>query len=169
VSRYVSSRARLEDTIADEPVQMPGVTVVNWDGKDAEGLIRKLFEMSGSAFSRNKFFKPIGFGSFMDLYRPILPFIDPAHVLFARNGETLVGFLFGMADQRSGAAILKTYASALRGVGHMLADTYHRRAIDMGFTHVIHALMHENNVSRSASEKHKATVFRRYALMARKL
>ena len=67
------------------------------------------------------------------------------------------------------AAILKTYASGLRGVGHLLADTYHRRALDMGFTQVIHALMHEDNASRDRSEKHKAHTFRRYALMGRLL
>jgi hypothetical protein len=173
VSRYVSARALLVNTIAGEPIEMPGITVANWDGKDAEGLVKKLFEMSGTAFRNNRFFKPITLESFLELYRPIMPFIDPQHVFFARQGETLVGFLFGMPDRaaRDGkpAAILKTYASALRGVGHLLADTYHRRAIEMGFTHVIHALMHEDNASRGSSEKHKATIFRRYALMARKL
>jgi hypothetical protein len=173
VSRYVSARALLRNTITEEPVGMPGITVANWDGKDAEGLIQKLFAMSGTAFRNNRFFKPIDLESFLDLYRPIMPFVDPQHVFFARQGEQLVGFLFGMPDRlaRDGkpAAILKTYASALRGVGHLLADTYHRRAIEMGFTDVIHALMHEDNVSRGSSEKHKATIFRRYALMALKL
>jgi hypothetical protein len=173
VSRYVSARALLSNTITEGPVEMPGVTVANWDGKDAEGLIQKLFAMSGAAFQKNRFFKPIGLESFLDLYRPIMPFVDPEHVFFARQGEALVGFLFGMPDRAAPdgkpAAILKTYASALRGVGHLLADTYHRRAIEMGFTHVIHALMHEDNASRASSEKHKATVFRRYALMALKL
>jgi hypothetical protein len=173
VSRYVSSRALLANTITEERVEMPGITVANWDGRDAEGLIQKLFAMSGTAFRNNRFFKPISLDSFLDLYRPIMPFIDPQHVFLARQGETLVGFLFGMPDRaaRDGkpAAILKTYASALRGVGHLLADTYHRRAIEMGFTDVIHALMHEDNASRASSEKHKATIFRRYALMALKL
>jgi hypothetical protein len=173
VSRYVSARALLRNTITEEPVSMPGVIVANWDGKDAEGLIQKLFAMSGTAFRNNRFFKPIDLESFLDLYRPIMPFVDPQHVFFARRGEQLVGFLFGMPDRIAPdgkpAAILKTYASALRGVGHLLADTYHRRAIEMGFTDVIHALMHEDNVSRGSSEKHKATIFRRYALTARKL
>lgn len=174
VSRYVSARARLADTIDEEPVQVPGVTVVQWDGKDAERLIRNLFEMSGLAFSRNRFFKPIGFEPFLDLYRPLLPLLDPRHVLFAHDASgDLVGFLFGMPDRPSGtdkpAAILKTYASRLRGVGHLLADSYHRRAIDMGFEHVIHALMHEDNISRDRSSRHGADIFRRYALMGRKL
>jgi hypothetical protein len=65
--------------------------------------------------------------------------------------------------------ILKTYASRRRGVGHLLADTFHRRALALGFTHVIHALMHVDNVSRGRSARHATSVFRRYALMGRVL
>jgi hypothetical protein len=39
----------------------------------------------------------------------------------------------------------------------------------MGFTEVIHALMHEDNASRERSTRHKANLFRRYALMGRVL
>jgi hypothetical protein len=173
ISNYASSRALLRDTIGDEPISMPDVTVTAWDGSGAEDLIGKLFEMSGSAFAGNRFFKPITLTAFLELYRPVLPLLDPRHILFAHGPSgQLVGFLFGMPDRLAGAlpaAILKTYASAMRGVGHVLADTYHRRAIDMGFVEVIHALMHEDNASRQRSERHNAHVFRRYALMGREL
>jgi hypothetical protein len=174
VSSYVSARAKLVDTIAGAPVDMPGITVSAWDGEGAERLIGQLFGMSGSAFSGNHFFKPIGLEAFLELYRPVLPMLDPRHMLFARgSGGELVGFLFGMPDHlaRNGkpAAILKTYASGLRGVGHLLADTYHRRAIELGHDEVIHALMHEDNVSRERSARHKAEIFRRYALMGLEL
>lgn len=173
ISNYVSSRARLVDTIQQDPVTMPGVSVTPWDGEGAELLIRKLFEMSGSAFSGNRFFKPIDVNTFLEIYRPLLPLLDPRHILFARGpNDALVGFLFGMPDRVARdrpAAILKTYASGLRGVGRLLADTYHRRALELGFEEVIHALMHEDNVSRERSERHNAKVFRRYALMGRRL
>jgi len=173
ISRYVSSRARLADTIGAEPFGLPGVTVTPWDGQGAEQLIGKLFEMSGSAFAGNRFFKPIELEAFLELYRPILPVLDPRHILFARGaGGQLAGFLFGMPDRLGGdrpAAILKTYASGLRGVGRLLADTYHRRAIELGFTEVIHALMHEDNVSRERSALHQAEVFRRYALLGKRI
>ncbi len=174
ISTYVSSRALLRDTIGNEPVSIPGVTVTAWDGSGADRLIGRLFHMSGAAFAGNRFFKPITLESFLELYRPVLRLLDPRHVLFAHGpaGE-LVGFLFGMPDRLGGTAlptaILKTYASAMRGVGHLLADTYHHRAIELGFNEVIHALMHEDNVSRQRSERHNARVFRRYALMGREL
>ena len=172
ISNYVSSRARLSDTIGETPAAMDGVTVTAWDGSGAEQLIGKLFDMSGSAFAGNRFFKPISRDSFLELYRPLLPLLDPRHILFAYGpASQLVGFLFGMPDRTAATptAILKTYASGLRGVGHLLADSYHRRALALGFTEVIHALMHEDNVSRQRSERHSANVFRRYALMGRDL
>ncbi|MET3924248.1 hypothetical protein [Devosia sp. 2618] len=173
ISNYVSSRARLVDTLGEVPVSIEGVTVSAWDGTGAEGLISKLFAMSGSAFAGNHFYKPITLDAFLDLYRPILPMLDPRHVLFAHGpNEQLVGFLFGFPDRlatEKPAAVLKTYASGLRGVGHLLADQYHRRALEMGHEEVIHALMHESNVSNERSQRHKATVFRRYALMGLRL
>lgn len=173
ISNYLSARARLVDTIGAEPVRMEGVSVTAWDGTGAEQLIARLFAMSGQAFASNHFFKPIGLEAFTDLYRPVLPMLDPRHILFAHSGSgDLVGFLFGFPDRQSGekpAAVLKTYASGLRGVGHLLADEYHRRAMDMGHEEVIHALMHETNISSERSARHKARIFRRYALMGLRL
>lgn len=174
VSTYLSARAGLTDTLGDSPADVSGITVKAWDGKDGEKLIRHLYEMSTGSFASNHFYTSIDFDAFWQIYKPIMPFVDPRHVLFANdeNGD-LKGFLFGASDlnARDGrpAAILKTYASLQRGVGHLLADTYHRRALDMGFETVIHALMHETNTSSNRSQMHKASVFRRYALMGREL
>ena len=170
VSTYMSARGKLSDAIGDEPFSMDGITVSAWDGQGAEGLISRLFALSGNAFAGNEFFKPITQDSFLELYRPILPMIDPRYVLFARDGNgEMVGFLFGypdLLDRTSPSAVLKTYASRRNGVGHLLADTFHRNAMAMGHETVIHALMHENNTSLRRSGKHKAAVFRRYALLA---
>jgi hypothetical protein len=146
---------------------------VPWDGSDAEGLVGRLFELSLAGFARNRFFKPITRQAFLELYQPILPLIDPRHVLFAHGADGLAGFLFGLPDRLEGAqphtVILKTYASRQHGVGHLLADTFHRRALAMGFTDVIHALMHVDNISRDRSARYAARIFRRYVLMGRRL
>lgn len=174
ISHYVSAIADLPDTLGAAPAPVPGITIGAWDGLDGEALIRHLFDISSQSFANNTFFTPITFAAFLDIYRPLLPFIQKEHVLFARADDGAIkGFLFGtpnfadQSDQRS--VILKTYASNLRGVGHLLADTYHRRCMDMGFSRVIHALMHQSNISRGRSEKHQARIFRRYALMGKKL
>ncbi|MEP3276205.1 MAG: hypothetical protein ABJN26_09040 [Stappiaceae bacterium] len=175
ISTYFSSRAALTDTLSEHAPSMPDIVVEPWDGKDAEGLIGQLFNLSGQSFADNHFFKAIELDAFLELYRPLLPLIDPRHVLFARTaGEgRLVGFLFGIPDALNRSerktVILKTYASGIRGVGHLLADTFHRRALDMGFDDVIHALIHSDNVSGKRSAQHQAMVFRQYALMGRRL
>lgn len=182
ISKYVSACAKLEDTLRPElldrpglrSVQKKGVRIVAWDGQHADQLVEKLFEMAGTAFSDNRFFKPIDRQAFLNIYQPLLSRVDPAHILFAYDDEaTLVGFLFGMPNhpENSGhrAAIVKTYASRMRGVGHLLANTYHQRALEFGFRHVIHALMHESNVSLTHSANLNATIFRRYALLGKVL
>ena len=168
-SRPASSRCRamsrraplLADTIAGEPVDMPGVTVATWDGKDAEGLIRQAVRDVRRGVQQQPVLQA-------DRLR-VLPRPLPADHAVRRSaaralraqrrdaGRLPVRHAGPAARTAKPAAILKTYASGLRGVGHLLADTYHRRAIEMGFTHVIHALMHEDNVSRDSSDKHKAT------------
>ena len=173
VSSYVSTRAALADAISAEAPKVAGVTVVPWDGKNADLLIGKLFDMSAASFADKAFFKPISKAAFLQLYQPMLPAIDPRLIFFAHDENGLIGFLFGLPNLLEGrqpkAAILKTYASARPGVGHVLADRFHRAARELGCTAVIHALMHVDNVSFDRSRRHAAKVFRRYALMARRL
>jgi hypothetical protein len=174
ISEYVSSRGALMDAIGPEPATIPGVRVARWDGTRSDQLIGRLFETSAGAFARNRFFKPIERAAFLKLYEPIVPLMDPRHVFFAQSADgTLIGFLFGIPDRleadKPQTVILKTYASGVRGVGHLLADTFHRGAIDLGYTNVIHALMHVDNVSLDRSRRYGAQVFRRYALMGRRL
>jgi hypothetical protein len=174
ISAYVSARTSLKAAIGpSEPVRLDGVTVTAWDGANAETLIGTLFDMSAARFSRNAFFKPMTREAFLQLYQPILPLLDPRLILFARDETGIVGFLFGFPNRHDGkptkTAILKTYASARHGVGHLLADHFHRATLDFGFEAVIHALMHVDNVSRQRSSLHGGEIFRRYHLMGRHL
>lgn len=85
----------------------------------------------------------------------------------------MVGFLFGIPDHLEGerpkTVILKTYASGIRGVGHLLADSFHRNAQALGYHDFIHALIHVDNISLQRSLRYGGMVFRRYALMGRLL
>jgi hypothetical protein len=174
ISEYVSSRAKLVDAAQGEAPAPAGVAISAWDGQGVEALVGRMFEMSLAGFANNRFFKPIAREAFLELYEPVMPLVDPRFVLFAHAPDgRLAGFLFGLPDRLQSAApktiILKTYASAMRGVGHRLADAFHRRAIELGYVDVIHALMHVDNVSRERSSRHGATIFRRYALMGARL
>ena len=95
-------------------------------------------------------------------------------ILFARDSSgTLKGFLFGLPNYadgpETGTVILKTYASLQKGAGHRLSDAFHRAAKDAGYTTAIHALIHDDNLSALRSAANGAEVFRRYALMGRRL
>ena len=174
VSTYVSARAKLDDAIdGPAPVGPDGVAVRPWDGGNAQQLLGGLFDMSAASFAANPFYKPISREAFLALYQPLLPAVDPRLILFASDADGLAGFLFGLPDLAEGArpktAIVKTYASRRRGVGHLLLDTFHRAARDLGFSEVIHALMHEDNLSLNNSLRHGTKVFRRYALMGKRL
>ena len=106
-------------------------------------------------------------------------FDDWAAVLFDQallaedEAGELKAFLFAIPDLAQGpkpkAVILKTYASRVKGGGSMLANAFHERAKKRGFTEVIHALMHESNLSATHSGNAGGSVFRRYALWGGRL
>lgn len=169
ISHYVSMRVATRDAVGQRPKNETGVTIVNWDGGNAESFFGEVYDFSVDGFARNAFYKPITRDEFLGLYTPYVAFLRPELIFFARhsNGD-LAGFLFGIPDYAQGpetkTAILKTYASAVRGVGFLLTDAFHRSALEGGFETTIHALMHDDNASRERSSMHGAEVFRRYAL-----
>jgi hypothetical protein len=170
VSSYVSARSTLDAAIGAPAPAVPGIAVTAWDGRDAMSLIGGLFELSRHAFAGNAYYKPITREAFLQLYQPILPAIDPRLVFFARHADgRLAGYLFAIPDRLQGAqpttGIIKTYASAVPGVGRMLVDSAHRTLASLGYIDVVHALMHVDNRSRKRSALHEANVFRRYDLM----
>lgn len=174
ISAYVSSLAPLPAALASVPEPVPGISIIPWDGKDADRLFGDVFDLSTKAFSKNAFYKPIDRKAFLDIYRPVQPMLVRELILFARDeDQNLAGFLFGIPNYAMGPkpanVILKTYASAHRGVGHLLTHAFHSAAHRLGYQAAIHALIHEDNISADRSGRHGAEVFRRYALMGRVL
>lgn len=164
VAHYASTRLAL-DTPQAEPAPVAGITVEPWDGKDAQPLLEQVFAFAGGSFADKQFFKAITREQFLGLYLPLLPLLDPRLVFLAREEDAIVGFLLGYRDPALPTrAVLKTYAGVRRGIGHLLAHHFHEAARGQGCTHVIHALMHADNVSLVRSGQHGAEVFRRYTL-----
>ena len=164
VAHYASAKMPL-NAPQEEPQDVDGITVEHWDAKDAQPLLERVFEMAGASFADKQFYKPITRQSFLAMYLPLLPMLDPRLVFLAREGEHIVGFLLGYRDPAEPSrAVLKTYAADRRGVGHLLADGFHKAARELGCTDAVHALMHADNVSLTRSGQHGAQIFRRYAL-----
>jgi len=175
VGHYFSARARLEQTIGTAPAPNPDIVIRPWDGADPEAHFTAIHELSMTAFRDNAFYTPIDRETFLAMYMPFVPMLRKELVFMARAraDDRLLGFLFGIPDYAQGpqtqTVILKTYASLHPGVGRLLAHAFHGAARDLGFTWVIHALIHDANRSAARSRMHGATVFRRYVLMGRRL
>jgi hypothetical protein len=99
-------------------------------------------------------------------------------VTIAEHEGRPVGFCFclpdlneRMAGRPMRTAILKTFAvlPGFSGLGGALADRTHAQARRLGFTRVIHALMHASNDRSRALSKRIAREIRRYALFERRL
>lgn len=173
LEEYVSARMPVPPAGSQEPV-VEGVTVSAWDGTGASHLVGQLHAYAAGSFADKLFFKPLDEPGFRALYEPLIAMLDPRMVLFAHDAQgRLAGFLFGLPDMAQGAqptqAILKTYASTRHGAGRLLAWHFHERAREMGFTHVVHALMHSANRSRGSSSLFGGTEFRRYGILGKRL
>lgn len=173
VSRWVSA-VRPSDIPPSGSKAPEGIRLRNFDPARAEDELRRIHKLSLQQFASNHFYVPIGEEEFLGSYRPVLKAIDPELVLLAEDeaGE-LKAFLFALPNFAEGpqtkTVILKTYASAVRGGGSMLANAFHARAKSRGFVDVIHALMHETNLSAQHSGNAGGKVFRRYALWGGRL
>ncbi len=173
VSRYISS-VRDAGVAVKKPAAPIGVKLRAFDPSRAEEALGAIHALSVKAFAGNAFYTPISREAFVGSYMPVIGVLDPELVLLAEDARgELVGFLFGIPNLAEGAkpesVILKTYASAKKGVGSFLADTFHQRVQERAYERVIHALMHEDNLSAMHSDRTGGRVFRRYALYGVKL
>jgi hypothetical protein len=168
VSRYVSA-VRPADVEVAVSAPVAGLRLRNFDPARAEVELARVHALSLEAFASNLFYQPIALEAFLASYRPVLPAVDPELVLLLED-ETgaLKGFLFAIPNLVEGpqtkTVILKTYASRVKGGGSMMANAFHARVKARGFVDVIHALMHESNLSATHSDRTGGKVFRRYAL-----
>ncbi|MDJ0638403.1 MAG: hypothetical protein QNJ20_06190 [Paracoccaceae bacterium] len=175
IGGYFSASVPLAEIAnAAPPKARDGLTITAWDGSNPEGLFAQVHALSCEAFAGNALYKPIGLGDFLAMYMPVVPMLKQELILFARDDAgALKGFLFGIPNYAEGpqpeSAILKTYASLQKGAGHMLSAEFYRAAHGAGYKTAIHALIHDDNLSALRSAANGAEVFRRYALMGRRL
>jgi GNAT superfamily N-acetyltransferase len=141
--------------------------------------LTRIYQVSRIAFTRNFLYTELPEQAFLAQYTPLLSRIQPDVLLLAERGEDLVGYVFAIPDfaqATRGAPIdtflIKTVAilpePALRGLGGVLVERAHQAGRQLGFRRCIHALMHEDNVSRNIS-RHSATTMRRYTLFSREI
>jgi GNAT superfamily N-acetyltransferase len=139
--------------------------------------LRRIYAVSEVSFRGAFLYTPITEPEFLAQYEPMRAHIVPELVLLAECEGRTVGFMFAVPDLLQAkrgltvdTVILKTLAvlpgRAGAGLGGLLMARCHEAARALGYRRVIHALMHENNISLTLSG-HYARPFRRYTLFAR--
>lgn len=151
-----------------------GVKIRKFDPNNFERDIRKIYDVSVKSFVNNFLYTPIEFEDFYNMYEPVKAFLNPEWVLLAENEkDEPIGFIFGFdnlysRDKKS--LIIKTLAQIpdykYRGVGSYLVEFVHKKAHLAGYDNIIHALMHENNVSANILS---GEIYHRYKLYGVKL
>ena len=132
-----------------------GVKIRKFDPNNFERDIRKIYEVSIKSFVNNFLYTPIEFEEFYKMYEPVKNFLNPEWVLLAENEKNEpIAFVFGidnLYNRSEKSLIIKTLAQIpnykYRGLGSYLTELLHKKAHYAGYDNVIHALMHENNVS----------------------
>jgi GNAT superfamily N-acetyltransferase len=142
--------------------------------------VRALYGIVAASFARSLLHTPITEEAFVAQNSALRPYVVPGLVLLAERDGEPVGMLFGLPDWLEGqraprvtTAILKTVAVrpeyAGRGLVAALLARGMEAALELGYTRVIHALMHEDNRSLRLSALYGTAVMRRYTLFARPL
>jgi L-amino acid N-acyltransferase YncA len=143
--------------------------------QDLERELGPVFEVALESFSQNFLYTPLSKADFLELYPPMLARLPLGFVRIAEHAGRAVGFAFAFPDlmrDEPDTLILKTVGIRRQriyaGLGALLADEMHDLARFAQMPRVIHALIHDSNVSGKTSAK-TGQMMRRYALYARAL
>jgi len=156
-----------------------GVTVRTLDPARFDEELARIHRVAVTSFQKAFLYTPLSETAFAAQYRAIQKLVRPELVLLAEREGDPVGFAFSVPDALevargapSRTVIFKTLAilpdRAYSGLGSFLADRTHESARELGYTRVIHALIHESNHSRAMSQRTGRTI-RRYTLFSRAL
>ena len=153
-------------------VRTRGLEPACWDDE-----LRRLHTVAAVSFQANFLYSVLSVEEFLALYAPLKNMVRPELVLIAEDASGKpVGFALGLpnvTDATRETFIVKTVAVlpevAGIGLGRVLVDRLHAAAGALGYRRAIHALMHDDNVSRHLSARFGSRPLRRYALFSRGL
>jgi GNAT superfamily N-acetyltransferase len=156
-----------------------GIAIRPIDLSRFEAELSCIHDVSVLSFQNNYLYTPLPRDAFVAQYRAVQACVRTELVLLAEQAGKPVGYVFAIPDRAQAqrgepvtSFIVKTLAvlpgRAYAGLGALLLGRVHDAAHRLGFTRVIHALMHESNNSRNLSA-HYAQTIRRYTLFQRRL
>lgn len=142
---------------------------------DFETELVNIYQLCMRAFSENVLYSEISQEQFIASYAPMKSFLNEDYIWLAENkNNECLGFLFAFENKRNtteNELIVKTIAKhpsfRFNGLGTLLGNRFMKKARENGVTSVIHAFMHENNVSKNLSQRFNGEKIRSYALLAK--
>ncbi len=160
---------------------------------DAE--LKLMYDLSSAIFAGSWMWRPVEFSEFQSLYTGMRGIMDPDLCHFLFQGDTPVGFVFGLPDyapairamngsqslwakirflmkrHETPAALLKTFGvlpSHRNGsLALALCHLMHDAAARKGYAKTVHALMREDNTSLRMSQRFGGQTLKSYALYER--
>lgn len=156
-----------------------GIAIRPLDPTQFGAELDRIYDVSVVSFQSNYLYTPLPRVAFTGQYRAIEKLVRPELVLLAEQAGKPIGYVFALPDlaeaQRGEpirTVIVKTLAvlpgRSGAGLGALLLAEAHEAAHRLGYSRVIHALMHASNRSRNLSA-HYARTIRRYTLFSRAL
>ncbi len=157
-----------------------GVRIRMLDIERFAAELGQIYQVVKASFAGNFLYSPIDEQEFADQYMPIKPYIRPELALIAEHEDRTAGFIFAVPDlcqarrgERVDTVVVKTLAvlpdARLRGLGALLGSVTLEHVRQLGYTRVVHALLHERNGSLRSSSRYQTRIIRQYALFARRL
>ena len=132
-----------------------GIKIRKFNPEKFEEDIRKIYDVSVQSFVNNFLYTPIEFEIFYKMYEPVKNFLNPEWILIAEDeNNSPLAFIFGfdnLFSREKKSLVVKTLAQVpdykYKGIGSYLTELLHKKAYLAGYDNIIHALMHESNVS----------------------
>jgi GNAT superfamily N-acetyltransferase len=132
------------------------------------------------SFAGNYLYTELPEAAFLAQYLPYREKIRPELVQIAEHDGEPVGYLFALpdfAEAQRGLPVRTVIGKTLAvlpgrrygGLGVVLTNLLHGRALELGFARVIHALQHENNDRVRNMSESFGQVMRRYTLYSRRV
>jgi GNAT superfamily N-acetyltransferase len=157
-----------------------GIKIRSFDAEHFEDEVGSIYRVVAASFRNNFLASPISEEEFLEQHRPLQPYVLPELVLLAEHAGEPVGFVFAIPDwlqARRGAAVDTLIVQTLavhpaysnRGLATLLTGHLREATVGLGYTRVIHALMHEKNISRHMSQTNQGQIMRRYTLYGKSL
>lgn len=147
------------------------VRIEKWGSNLNSEQWKQLTHFNNAAFAKSDFFSPISVKGFTNKYCDLLKQIDTNYMYFATQKSELVGILFAYPDAKDKTEqtlVLKTLAhipsKIYKGLGTWLVLKLLTDAKANNYTHIIHALMKQDNASLERSKQFGGQVFRNYGL-----